>query len=113
LYNQDSAGSGNITRLQQTTYNSNTLSNVAYFGTGLFNGQMKIGRNDIRIWRWADGQQIVDGRLTSFTGNGGAMVAYKGEFCVLKQGSTSNNVDFTEGDSAGPSGLVLQPPFST
>ncbi len=113
FFNSDSAGSGNITRFQQTTYNSNSLCNVAYNGTGLFNGQLKIGRNDIRMWRWADGQQITDGRLTSFTANGGAMVAYKGDFYVLKQGSTSNNVDFTEGDSAGASGNSLYTRLTT
>jgi hypothetical protein len=113
FYNQDSASSGNITRLQQTTYNPTSLSNTQYFGTGLFNGHMKIGRNDIRIWRWADGQQITDGRLTSFTANGGAMVAYKGKFHVLKQGSTSNNVDFTEGDYAGASGNSLYTRLTT
>lgn len=102
FYNQDSAGGGNLTRLQQTTYNSNTLSNVAYFGTALHNGWMKIGRNDIRMWRWAEGQQMIDGRMNYFTANGGAMVSYKGNLHVLKQGSTSNNIEFTGGDTAGP-----------
>ncbi len=102
--NSDTGSNGSITRLQQTIYNSTSLSNVAYFGTSLYNGFMKIARNDIRMWRWADGQQITDGRLTSFTPNGGAMVSYKGNLHVLKQGSTSNNVDFTGGDFGGSAG---------
>ena len=113
FYNQDSAGSGSITRFQQTTYNSNSLGNTAYFGTGLYNGWMKIGRNDIRIWRWADGQQITDGRLNNFAANGGGMVAYKGNFFVLKQGATSNTIEFTGGDSAGSAGNSVYTQLTT
>ncbi len=113
FYNYDNQNNGSITRLQQTTYNSNTLCNTLYYGTGLYNGWMKIGRNDIRIWRWADGQQMTDGRLNNFLANGGAMVSYKGNFFVLKQGSTSNNIEYTSGDSAGPAGNSVYTQLTT
>jgi hypothetical protein len=106
FFNQANLSNGSLTRFQVSTFNSNSLSNIAYFGTGLYNGYMVSGRNDIRIWKYIEngGYQITNGRLNNFTANGGALVSYKGNLVVLKQGVTSNNLEFTSGERAGVSG---------
>jgi hypothetical protein len=115
FFNSDNQSNGSITRYQQTTYLPTSLSNTNYFGAGLYNGNLQIGRNDVRIWKFIDTglYQITNGRLTSFTGNGGAFVSYKGNLLVLKQGSTSNNLDFTSGETAGIAGNTQYTQFTT
>jgi len=100
--NSDNINSGNITRLQGLTYNSNSLSNGAIYAATVFNGNLTFGRNDIRIWKWVDQPStfITTSRLNYGVPNGCAMVAYKGNLVPLKLGSgTSNTIDFLSGES--------------
>lgn len=115
FFNQANQNGGSLTRFQVSTFNSNSLSNVAYFGAGIYNGYIHIGRSDIRIWKYIEngGFQITNGRLNNFLGNGGAFVTYKGNLFVLKQGSTSNNIEFTTGERAGVTGNSIYTQLTT
>lgn len=115
FHSEANQNSGNLTRFQQTTYNSNSLSNAGYLGTGLYNGYMVSGRNDIRIWKYIEngGYQITNGRLNNFTANGGAFVSYKGNLFPLKQGATSNNLEYTSGETAGVTGNSIYTQLTT
>lgn len=100
--NYDNINNGTITRLQGSTYNSNSLSNGLIYAATVFNGSLTFGRNDVRIWRWSEPTNtfLTTNRLNYGTPNGSAMVAYKGNLVPLKCGSgTSNTLDLLSGNS--------------
>ena len=103
--NSNNTNNGSITRLQGTTYNSNSLSNGINFGLGMFNGFPVFGRPDTRVWKYNDTTFVTLGRLNYAQNNGLAMSAYKNGFYVLKQPlSLSNTVEYTLGEIDGQSG---------
>lgn len=99
--NYDNINGGSITKLNDMTYSSNSLSNGTIYAASVYKGWLTFGRNDIRIWKWSDPNStfLTTSRLKFGTPNGCAMVAYKGNLVPLKLGSGSNTIDFLSGES--------------
>jgi hypothetical protein len=82
--------------------NTNFIFGGAIYQFGVFNGNMIIGFNDVRLFRYNDNARINFGRLNFGTPSGG-FVTYKGNLWVMKntnQGG-SNTVEIFFGEQGG------------
>ncbi len=100
------ASDGNFNGLQRfninTSYNSNVILGGPIYQLGVFNGNMIMGFNDIRLFRYNDNARINFGRL-NFGAPTGGFVTYKGNLWVLKNTnqSGSNTVEIFFGEQGG------------
>lgn len=86
----------------RVSYNSNLIFTGPIYQLGVFNGNMIMGFNDIRLFRFNDNARINFGRLNFGTPSGG-LVTYKGNLWVMKNTnqSSSNTMEIFYGEQGG------------
>ncbi len=100
------ASDGNFNGLQRYNnrigFNSNNVTGGPIYQLGMFNGNMLIGYNDQRLFRYNDNARINFGRLNFGTPSGG-FVTYKGNLWVMKNTNqnSSNTMEIFFGEQGG------------
>lgn len=98
------ASDGNFNGLQRYNnrigFNCNVIFGGPIYQLGIFNGNMIMGFNDQRLFRYNDGVRINFGRL-NFGVPGGGLVTYKGNLFVMKNNATSNTLEIFFGEQGG------------
>ncbi len=110
MYIASDGTSGSFNGLQRfnnrISYNSNLIYTGPIYQLGVFNGNMLIGFNEQRLFRWNDNMRINFGRLNFGTPSGG-LLSYKGNLWVMKNTSlntgagASNTMEIFFGEQGG------------